>query len=396
MFRTFQIIDCRYTDEFDMETFALVRDVEADVLLPVVINDYYFDHEDEHKYGVYKKIKPGDYIKGYLCIIYENLHESNGKTFFRLRDPNGGNMNPAFVGEFKIVSVKENGRIVLQHPNYDITLTTNSEISMQLENNQDTLCISGELGLETFGDPWQEENSNYREVFVNYNKKILCKYLDVVTRKCRDLVEYLNDECNEDVFDVSTLHDYVVSHGNEIAIGSLTYVFHGVGCSVYESGREICGWDFGGSNVWSSRVDPYKMSNTLWHDGGFQGVLGINQDDCRLICEKLADEGVLEKKDNGYSVNFVKLNSKELTFPENYDEIKVVYHDKERIIPRSVMTDRFIRKSKRVYSGIDEMDMNTELHFFLSGKEIGMVLYNPNYFESGAVDSAKRDKLFDF
>ncbi len=112
MFRTFQIIDCRYADEFDMETFALVRDVEADVLLPVVINDYYFDHEDEHKYGVYKKIKPGDYIKGYLCIIYENLHESNGKTFFRLRDPNGGNMNPAFVGEFKIVSVKENGRIV--------------------------------------------------------------------------------------------------------------------------------------------------------------------------------------------------------------------------------------------------------------------------------------------
>lgn len=59
------------------------------------------------------------------------------------------------------------------------------------------------------------------------------------------------------------------------------------------------------------------------------------------------------------------------------------------------MTDRFIRKSKRVYSGIDEMDMNTELHFCLSGKEIGTVLYNPQYFESGAVDSAKKDKLFD-
>ena len=204
-----------------------------------------------------------------------------------------------------------------------------------------------------------------------------------------------NNVCNEDVFDVSTLHDYVVSHGNEITIGNLTYVFHGAGCSVYENGREICGWDFGGSNVWCSRVDPYKMSNTLWHNGEFRGVLGINQDDCRLVCEKLTDEGVLEKKDNGYSVNFVKLDSKDLAFPENYDEIKVVYNGKERIIPRSVMTDRFIRRSKRVYSGIDEMDMNTELHFCLLGKEIGTVLYNPQYFESGAVDSAKKDKLFD-
>ncbi len=137
------------------------------------------------------------------------------------------------------------------------------------------------------------------------------------------------------------------------------------------------------------------MSNTLWHDGEFRGVLGINQEDCRLVCEKLVEEVVLEKNGNGYSVIFFKLNSKELVFPENYDEIKAVYHGKERNIPRSVMTDRFIRKSKRVYSRIDEMDMNTELHFYLSGKEVGIVLYNPCYFEPGAVDSAKRDKLFD-
>ncbi len=395
MLRTYQIIDCRYTDEFDMETFALVLDVEADVLLPVVINDYYYDHYSEHEYGIYETIKPGDFVKGCLCINYEHLHESTGEPFFRLREPNGGNMNPTFVGEFKVVSVEEDGRIILQHPDYDITLTTNSGINKQIENNQGTLCISGELGLETFGKPWQDKKFNHREVFVNYNKKILCKYLDIVTQRCRDLVKYLNDVCNEDVFNVSTLHDYVVSHGNEITIGNLTYVFHGVGCSVYENGREICGWDFGGSNVWCSRVDPYKMSNTLWHNGEFRGVLGIIQEDCRLVCEKLTDEGVLEKKDDGYSVNFVKLDSKDIAFPENYDEIKVVCHGKERIIPRSVMTDRFIRKSKRVYSRIDEMDMNTELHFYLSGKEVGIVLYNPCYFEPGAVDSAKRAKLFD-
>ena len=157
MMRTYQIIDCRYTDELDMETFALVRDVEADVLLPVVINDYYYDHDDEHEYGIYKCIKPGDYIKGYICINYEKLHEPTGETYFRLRDPYGGNMNPTFIGEFKVVSVEEDGRIVLQHPKYDVTLTTNSEISKQIESVPKTLCISGELGLETFGNPWQEE-----------------------------------------------------------------------------------------------------------------------------------------------------------------------------------------------------------------------------------------------
>ncbi len=157
MMRTYQIIDCRYTDEYDMETFALVRDVEADVLLPVVINDYYYDHDDEHEYGIYKKIKPGDFIKGYICIIYENIHETAGKTFFRLRNPHVGKMNPSFVGEFKVISVEEDGRVVLQHPKYDVTLTTDSEIGKLFESVPQTLSISGELGLETIGNPWQDE-----------------------------------------------------------------------------------------------------------------------------------------------------------------------------------------------------------------------------------------------
>lgn len=156
MMRTYQIIDCR-KDEYDMETFALARDVEADALLPVVINDYYYDHDDEHEYGTYKKIKPGDFIMGYICIIYEEFHEPTGETFFRLRDPYGGNMNPSFVGEFKVISVEEDGRVVLQHPKYDVTLTTDSEIGKQFESVPKTLCISGELGLETIGNPWQDE-----------------------------------------------------------------------------------------------------------------------------------------------------------------------------------------------------------------------------------------------
>ncbi len=41
------------------------------------------------------------------------------------------------------------------------------------------------------------------------------------------------------------------------------------------------------------------------------------------------------------------------------------------------------------------MDMNTELHFLLSGKETGIVLYNPAYYEAGAVNTAQKNKLFD-
>lgn len=224
------------------------------------------------------------------------------------------------------------------------------------------------------------------------NLNILNNYLDVVNKRCRDLVKYLNDSGAADDYDVNTLHDYAVSHDNEISVGDLKYIFHGIGCSVYKDGTEICSWDFGGSNVWCSLVDPFKIANTLRHEEEFQA---ISSDDCRVVCEALASEGVLEKKSVGYSVCFVKLISKELTFPEEYDEIKVIYRGTEKVISRSVLTDRFIRKSKLVYSRIEEMDMNTELHFLLSGKETGMVLYNPNYFESGAVDTAQKNKLFD-
>lgn len=224
------------------------------------------------------------------------------------------------------------------------------------------------------------------------NLYILSKYLDVVNKRCRDLVKHLNDSGAAGVYDVYTLHDYAVSHGNEITVGDLNYKFHGIGCSVYEGGTEICSWDFCGSNVWCALVDPFKIANTLRHEEEFQA---ISSDDCRIVCETLASEGVLEKKSVGYSVCFVKLNSKELTFPQNYNEIKAVYHGIEKVIPRSVMTDRFIRKSKRVYSRIEEMDMNTELHFLLSGKETGIVLYNPAYYEAGAVNTAQKNKLFD-
>ena len=239
---------------------------------------------------------------------------------------------------------------------------------------------------------YNQKGTLFREGIVMDNLYILCKYLDVVNKRCRDLVKYINDEGAVDVYDVCTLHDYAVSHGDEITVGDLKYVFHGIGCSVYEGSTEICSWDFGGSNVWCSLVDPFKIANTHRNEEEFQA---IGSDDCRLVCEALASAGVLEKKSVGYSVCFVKLNSKEITFPEDYDEIKVVYHGIEKVIPRSVMTDRFIRKSKRVYSRIEEMDMNTELHFLLSGKETGIVLYNPNYFESGAVDTAQKNKLFD-
>ena len=69
----------------------------------------------------------------------------------------------------------------------------------------------------------EETNSGSRMIKDIFDENILCKYLDIVTWRCRNLIKYLNDKCNEEVFDVSTLHDYVVSHGNEVTIGNLTH-----------------------------------------------------------------------------------------------------------------------------------------------------------------------------
>ena len=43
------------------------------------------------------------------------------------------------------------------------------------------------------------------------NLYILSKYLDVVNKRCRDLVKHLNDSGAAGVYDVYTLHDYAVS-----------------------------------------------------------------------------------------------------------------------------------------------------------------------------------------
>lgn len=43
------------------------------------------------------------------------------------------------------------------------------------------------------------------------NLNILNNYLDVVNKRCRDLVKHLNDSGAAGVYDVYTLHDYAVS-----------------------------------------------------------------------------------------------------------------------------------------------------------------------------------------
>ncbi len=163
MIRTYQIIDCKYTDEIDMETFALIRDIEANVMLPVVINDYYFSHYPEHEYDVYEKIRPGDYIKGDLCIIYESIKDSTGTLFFDLYHSNIKKMRPGFEGEFKIMTVTDSGYIVLQHPTYDITITLDSDTNLNKNDLPETLHVRGELYLETIGSPWHDEAHDQRD-----------------------------------------------------------------------------------------------------------------------------------------------------------------------------------------------------------------------------------------
>lgn len=160
MIKTYQIINCKYTNEFDQETYALIHDVEANVMLPVVINDYYFDHYPDHEDDIYEKIRPGDYVKGDLCIIYENIKDSTGTVYFRLYHRNIKKMKSSFEGEFEIITDTESGNIVLQHPSFDITLTTNSGIGLNKKVMTKTLRISGELYLETIGLPWRDETSS--------------------------------------------------------------------------------------------------------------------------------------------------------------------------------------------------------------------------------------------
>ena len=155
MIREYIIVDCIYSDGFNPETIAMIRDAENDIVFSVVINDYSIKHIEEHKNDVFSHLNIGDHIKGELHIIYTRQIEiPNGKLWEQSIKINDKIISPHFEGKFEVLDIEPNGSILLQHPYWNSIIKTEPRVNIIVENKTVNLC--GELYLETIGDAWKE------------------------------------------------------------------------------------------------------------------------------------------------------------------------------------------------------------------------------------------------
>ena len=63
----------------------------------------------------------------------------------------------------------------------------------------------------------------------------------------------------------------------------------------------------------------------------------------------------------------------------------IEYFDKKWSVPRNKLTDRFIRKSRRIYNQIDKDEDKYILKFLLKGKEVFSIPYTDTGYPENAV-----------
>lgn len=153
MIKTYKIIDCVCRDEFDMEVIARIIDVETNVDMCVVINDHTLQQLSTHVNGIYDQLRVGDCIKGELFAIYTQQLDSTGNLYFKPRITSDHfKLSTYFEGEFSVDNVEENGVVVLENPDLNLTIKTGEDDEIDVKTN--TVNLSGELYLKTIGLPF--------------------------------------------------------------------------------------------------------------------------------------------------------------------------------------------------------------------------------------------------
>ncbi len=153
MIKTYKIIDCICRDEFDFEVVARVLDVETNVEMCVLINDYSLDQFSDHVDGIYKQLQAGNLIKGELFVLFTQQLDATGVLFFKPRITcDYFKLSAFFEGEFIVDILGENGSVVLDNPN--LKLTIKSDADEDLNTKLGTVHLTGELYLKTVGIPF--------------------------------------------------------------------------------------------------------------------------------------------------------------------------------------------------------------------------------------------------
>lgn len=211
-------------------------------------------------------------------------------------------------------------------------------------------------------------------------KSVIDGYIANVEDVCCKLLEGINTQENQDL---RTKWDFFEYRGNvrktEFIINDITYRLHGKGCFAFGEGLFL-NWDFGYRSRWCG-IDPWMLGMTLKLGGSSQ----TEYFDGKLLdeaCELAVMEGEMFKKNGLYHYSINKVDTFLPDFPKEYDTLVIEYSHEKWILPRSKMTDRFIRKSNWICNQIWGNKNTYVLRFFLENRELYSVPYDDiNYPE---------------
>ena len=211
-------------------------------------------------------------------------------------------------------------------------------------------------------------------------KSVIDGYIANVEDVCCKLLEGINTQENQDL---RTKWDFFEYRGNvrktEFIINDITYRLHGKGCFAFGEGLFL-NWDFGYRSRWCG-IDPWMLGMTLKLGGSSQ----TEYFDGKLLdeaCELAVMEGEMFKKNGLYHYSINKVDTFLPDFPKEYDTLVIEYSHEKWILPRSKMTDRFIRKSNWICNQIWGNKNTYVLRFFLENRELYSAPYDDiNYPE---------------
>lgn len=213
----------------------------------------------------------------------------------------------------------------------------------------------------------------------------VCKYYEIVKEKCESLINYIKLQNNSTIMNKFELLLYL--RNNKISnyqYDIYNYIFHGGGCTVFLDDIIIADWDFGYRSLWCG-IDAYKMSLTL-KNNNYTNPSFYDINTIRELCEKYTAQGDLFLYKNQYYISLLKKETIKTSFPNTYDELIIYYYGKEIVFDKSKDIDRFIRKSREIYKGIEKLDNNYLLIFRYKNKDIYKVFYNDMAYPNSAVE----------
>lgn len=169
----------------------------------------------------------------------------------------------------------------------------------------------------------------------------------------------------------------------EFNVGEIQLCFHGRGC-LAKNNQHFYDWDFGYGSRWCG-INPFLLETTMQKNG----INKWSYKEIKEQCEKAIVEGKMYKKYGLYYFSLLDNEWIKPDFPKEFDTLMIEYFEQKCVIDRNKIIDRFLRKSNKVYKGVENYYDKYTLKFIFKGKEIYTYYFSDIAYPEKAVELMK-------